>query len=174
VRDLVDDGRVRGFMRAFGRAAPAEGTCFLTGGATAVLIGWRSSTIDVDIALAPEQDELLRALPALKEQLRINVELASPAQFIPLPAGWEERSPFVAQEGKLTFRHFDLYSQALAKLERAHRRDADDVRAMVDAGLVDPARLRAAYDEIESSLYRFPAVDARAFRARVEEVAAAI
>jgi hypothetical protein len=161
-------------MRAFGRAAPAEGTCFLTGGATAVLIGWRSSTIDVDIALEPEQDELLRALPALKEQLRINVELASPAQFIPLPAGWEERSPFVAQEGKLTFRHFDLYSQALAKLERAHRRDADDVRAMVDAGLVDPKRLRAAYDEIESSLYRFPAVDARAFRARVEEVAAAI
>ena len=32
-----------------------------------VLLGWRLTTIDVDIELEPEQDELVRALPAIKE-----------------------------------------------------------------------------------------------------------
>ena len=63
---------------------------YLTGGATAVLIGWRESTIDVDIKLVPETDELLREIPSLKERLQINVELASPDQFIPVREGWRK------------------------------------------------------------------------------------
>jgi hypothetical protein len=169
VRELADADRIRRFARELGRAADAEAVAYLTGGATAVLIGWRTTTIDVDVVFVPESDSLLRALPRLKEQLRLNVELASPADFIPLPHGWEGRSPFVAREGPLTFRHFDPYSQALAKLERGHARDLDDVRAMLDAKLVEPRRLRDAFAEIEPWLYRFPAIDPRAFRRRVGE-----
>src|SRR4029450_3378118 len=66
------------------------GRAFLTGGATAVLHGWRASTIDVDVVFRPESDALLRAIPALKEGLELNVELASPAHFIPELPGWEE------------------------------------------------------------------------------------
>jgi len=173
VRELADAVRVRAFMRALGAAARSEATCYLTGGATAVLVGWRAATVDVDIALEPDLDELLRELPRLKDSLAINVELASPRDFIPVPDDWRERSPFVAREGKLDFRHFDLRAQALAKLERAHDRDLDDVRALIEAGLVDRRELRAAYAAIEPSLYRFPAIDPRAFRRRVEEAAAA-
>ena len=68
----------------------------------------------------------------------------------------------------MTFRHFDPVAQALSKLERGHDRDLDDVRAMLDRGLLDRGALRAAFDEIEAELYRFPAIDARAFRRRVE------
>jgi len=171
VREVADAERIRAFMRGLGRAARTDGTCYLTDGATAVLVGWRATTVDVDIALEPEQDELLRALPRLKEELRVNVELASPGDFVPLPRGWEDRSPFVAREGLLTFRHFDLYAQALAKLERGHGRDLADIAALIDAGLVEPSRLRALFDEIEPDLYRFPAVSPAAFRARVEAVA---
>jgi hypothetical protein len=156
-------------MQALGAAAPQEGTCYLVGGGTAVLLGWRPTTIDVDIELDPEQDELLRALPAIKNDLQINVELASPRHFIPLPAGWEERSPSVGREGLLTFKHFDLYSQALGKLERGHAQDLEDARVMVERGLVEIDRLRSAYDEIEPQLYRFPAIDPADFRGRVEE-----
>lgn len=156
-------------MQAFGAAAPREGTCYLVGGATAVLLGWRPTTIDVDIELDPEQDELLRALPAIKDELRVNVELASPRHFIPLPAGWSERSPSVGHEGRLTFKHFDLYSQALAKLERGHAQDVEDLRIMLDQGLVETDRLRASFDEIEPLLYRFPAIEPADFRRRVEE-----
>lgn len=159
-------------MRALGAAARSEGTCYLTGGATAVLMGWRDTTLDVDIKLDPEQDEVLRELPRLKDELELNVELAAPGDFIPLPTGWEERSLPAAREGPLSFRHFDLYSQALAKIERGHTQDLDDVRTMLEQDLVDPARLRAYFDEIELHLYRFPALDAADFRRRLEDALA--
>ncbi len=169
MREPATAERVRQFMRALGAAATEDGVCYLVGGGTAVLLGWRETTIDVDIELDPEQDELLRALPRIKAELRINVELASPREFIPLPTGWEERSPSVTRHGNLTFKHFDLLSQALAKLERGHAQDLEDVTAMVAGGLVEPARLKAAFDEIEPQLYRFPAIDPADYRRRVED-----
>jgi hypothetical protein len=160
----VDVERLQSFMRAVGRAAEEEGICYLVGGATAVLLGWRGSTIDVDIRLEPEQESVLRALDSVKRRLRINVELASPADFLPLPGDWRERSLSVGREGRLTFVHFDLYAQTLAKLERGHARDLADVHAMLDRGLVEPERLRSMYEEIEPELFRFPAIDRVRFR----------
>lgn len=167
MREPVDAARVRRVLNALGRAAERELRVYLVGGTTAVLYGWRASTVDVDLALRPDDDALLRAIPGVKERLRVNIELASPADFIPLPPGWEERSPFVARVGRAAFHHFDPYAQALAKVERGHRRDLDDVAAMVARGLVDPARARALFAAIEPDLYRFPAVDAASFRRAV-------
>src|SRR3954469_19806284 len=169
VRELADAERISRFMAVLGHAARHDGVCYLVGGATAVLLGWRATTIDVDLRLEPEQDDVLRALPRLKEELSTNVELASPADFIPLPRSWRERIPLVEREGRLSFRHFDLYSQTLAKLERGHARDLEDVREMLARGLVESGRLRACFAEIEPELYRFPAVDPADFRRSVEE-----
>ena len=157
-------------MRALAEAAEAAARVYFTGGATAVLIGWRSSTIDVDIKIVPEHDHLYRAIPRIKESIQINVELACPADFIPVPPGWEDRSPFIASEGRLFFHHFDLYAQALAKVERGHSLDIADVQEMLRRGLVEPARAWQYFQGIEADLYRFPAVDARSFRRAVEEV----
>jgi len=157
-------------MEALDAAARAPARVYLTGGTTAVLLGWRASTIDVDLKLVPEHDALLRAIPELKDRLRINVELASPADFIPVPAGWEDRSLFVAQLARLSFHHFDLYAQALAKVERGHSQDQADVREMVARGLVRPAEALAYFDRLEPDLYRFPAIDGASFRRAVEEM----
>jgi hypothetical protein len=169
MRRLADAERIRRFMRALGDAADVPARVFLTGGATAVLVGWRASTIDIDIKIAPESDRLFRAIPSLKEQLHINIELASPDDFIPVPPGWEERSPFVVQEGFLGFHHFDLYAQALAKLERGHAQDVADVREMLRRGLIVAAPARAYFDRLEPDLYRYPAIDPATFRAAVIE-----
>jgi hypothetical protein len=134
-----------------------------------VLLGWRGTTIDVDLKLVPEQDAVLRAIPGLKDELQVNVELAAPGDFIPLPTGWEERSLLAEQGARLVFYHFDPYAQALAKLERDHARDREDVHALISSGLVDPQRLRGYFEEIEPQLYRFPAIDPPAFRERVEQ-----
>jgi hypothetical protein len=168
MRRLADAGRIRELMRALGREAQQPGQVFLAGGATAVLLGWRDTTLDVDLKLVPDQDRVLRAIPALKESLALNVELASPDDFIPVPAGWEERSPFIAQEGRLTFRHFDLSSQALAKIERGHAQDVSDVAEMLARGLVSREQLRRDFAAIEPVLYRYPALDAASFRRAVE------
>jgi hypothetical protein len=69
---------------------------YLTGGATAVLAGWRDSTVDIDVRFEPDSDAALSRIQDLKEELEVNVELASPLDFLP---------------------DFDLYSQALSKID---------------------------------------------------------
>jgi len=170
MRELADATRIERFMRELGRAARREGRVYLTGGATAVLSGWRESTVDVDMKLIPDNDDLLREIPRLKESLDLNVELAAPSDFIPLPPGWEERSPLIRVEGKLSFHHFDPVAQALSKAERGHAQDRQDIKQLIASGLVDPAEAKAQFETIEPELYRFPAIDPRAFRASVEEL----
>lgn len=170
MRPNVDAERIRALARALARLATHDTTLYLTGGCTAVIQGWRSSTIDVDLRIEPESDELLRRLVELKEELQINIELASPPDFIPELPGWRERSPFVLGEGRVTVRHFDLYSQALSKIERGFEHDLADVRSMIADGLVAPQVALLLFDEIEPLLFRYPAIDAASFRRRVEEI----
>jgi len=169
VRGLVDAAGIRRFMQALGRAARRPARVYLTGGATAVLAGWREATIDIDLKLVPDDNALLRAIPELKESLQVNVELAAPIDFVPVQDGWEDRSRFITQEGPLAFYDFDLVAQALAKIERGHERDRGDVREMLERGLVTPAALRAAFEVIEPQLYRYPAVDPATFRRALDE-----
>jgi hypothetical protein len=171
MRPLTERDRLLRFMHALGDATRAEVRVYFTGGATAVLLGWRSSTIDVDLVFEPERDDVYRAIASLKDTLPINVELASPAHFLPALPGWAERSIFIAREGHASFFHYDLYSQALAKIERAHAQDDTDVRAMLDRGLVERRRLGELYSQIEPQLYRFPAVNAGTLKARVAAIA---
>lgn len=168
MRRAADRSRIATFLNDLGRAARSEATCYLVGGATAVWFGWRESTIDIDLHLEPPADELLRAIQELKERLEVNVELASPADFIPELPGWRDRSPFVARYGRLTVRHYDFYAQALAKIERAHRLDRIDVAEMLRRGLVERDRLRTLFAAIEPHLYRYPALDPARFRGRLE------
>lgn len=159
-------------MSALGREADRAVRLYFTGGATAVLLGWRPSTIDVDVKMEPEADPLFRALPRIKEELEINVELAAPDQFIPELPGWKERSPFIARQGRLSFYHYDFYAQALSKIERGHAKDLEDVREMIARGLVDRSELRRRFEQIEPQLYRFPAIDPKGFRRALEEALA--
>jgi hypothetical protein len=172
MRQLTTEARVRAFMRAIGQVARASGRVYVAGGASAVLIGWRESTIDVDLELDPELEPLLQEIPALKERLEINVEIASPGHFIPELPGWRDRSVFIAREGTVTFYHYDFYAQALSKIERRHVRDDQDLEAMAARGLIEPPRLRAYFAAIEPELYRYPAIDAPTFRRAVEDAVA--
>lgn len=169
MREVADRDRIGRLMRALGIEADTDTRVYFTGGATAVLLGWRGSTIDVDVKIAPESDRLLRAISRIKETLRMNVELAAPDDFIPVPPGWEERSLFIAREGKISFYHFDLYAQALSKIERGHTQDLEDVRAILQMKLIDVQRARDYFARIEPELYRYPAIDPASFRRAMEE-----
>jgi hypothetical protein len=172
MREAVTEPRLRAFMRAIAAEAHEAGRVYLTGGSSAVLRGWRESTLDIDITIVPENDRILRAIPEVKERLQVNVELASPADFVPPLRGWDERSVFIVREGPISFHHFDFYTQALSKLERAHRKDLADVDAMVRDGLVEPNRLLVLFEEVERELYRYPAINPLSLRAAVERLAA--
>ena len=172
MRRVAQREDIEHFITALGREATNPTRLYFTGGATAVLLGWRASTIDVDIHIVPEDDRLLRALPELKESLELNVELACPAHFIPELPQWQERSLFITQEGKLGFFHYDLYAQALAKIERGHALDVTDVEQMFRRALIDPVELTKLFEAIVPHLYRYPAIDPLAFRGAVEQTIA--
>jgi hypothetical protein len=168
MRQKVSVERLEKFMKAIGRAGRKNARVYFVGGATAVLLGWRDTTIDVDVKIIPEADELLRAMPSLKEDLELNIELASPDDFIPPLPGWQERSTYIGKEGQIEFFHYDFYAQALAKIERGHSTDLLDVRKMIERGLIEPSRLKDLFTRIEENLYKYPAIDAKSFRTSVE------
>jgi hypothetical protein len=170
MREVVDRARLQIFLEELSRAVRAPTRLYLTGGASQLMRGLRDSTVDIDFTLDPEHDEILRSMVALKETLKVNVELVSPAHFVPALPGWRERCLFIGQFGKLAVHHFDPYTQALSKIERGHQRDRADVEALIRGGIVEPARLRDLFQEAETELFRYPAIDPRSLKTAVDRL----
>lgn len=168
MRPPVDFARLNDFMVAMGRRTTGAGHIYLTGGATALLHGWRPMTVDVDMKADPEPSGYFESIATIKNELSLNIELACPSDFIPELPNWRERSLFIARHGQVDFSHYDPYSQALSKLERGHSRDLADVDAMLRDGLIRKKMLLGLFDQIEPQLIRYPALDPQSFRDVVE------
>ena len=113
--------------------------------------GLRQQTLDIDISFeVDDQDRsaFVEALRVLQERFSLNIKEASPAGFIPLPAGYRERSPFLGRYGQLEVFHFDLYSTALSKIERGTEGDLDDVLSLLRNGRIEFAVLAGYFEEI--------------------------
>jgi aconitate hydratase len=119
------------FLDRLGASARSPGACFITGGGSALLLGWRETTIDIDLKFDPEPAGVFDAIPGLKRALHINVELAAPSDFLPPLKQWRERSRFIGKYGLVEVYHYDFLSQALSKLERGHAKDLLDVTEML-------------------------------------------
>jgi hypothetical protein len=169
MRPPVQIAKLEALMSAMGRAVTSAGRIYLTGGATALLHGWRPMTVDVDLKADPEPAGLFEAIAVLKDALAVNIELASPSDFIPELPHWRERSLFIARHGLIDFYHYDPYSQALSKLERGHSRDLVDVASMLRSGLIRREFLFQQFLLIEAQLIRYPALDPCSFRQVVED-----
>jgi hypothetical protein len=170
MRRPLDPVRLRQVLDALGRACRGPGVLYLTGGASALLEGWRDSTVDVDIRLDPEPEGCFAAIAQIKEALDVNVELASPADFLPELRGWRTESRLIGRFGPLEVRHYDFRAQVLSKLARGFERDMADARAMLERGLVSCEDLRVALAEMEPRLERFPRVDANRVARRLEQL----
>ena len=168
MRALAIKTKVLEFLHRFAREGRSPVRVYLTDGSSAVLWGWRETTVDIDLRIDPELDEIFRAIPKLKEELSINIELASPSDFIPELPGWRERSVFIESVGELSYYHYDPYSQALSKIERGHEKDVADVKAMFSNQLVKKEKLVELFESIHSNLYKYPAIDEDSFAASVQ------
>jgi hypothetical protein len=157
------------FMQELAAAARSPGKVYFTGGATALLLRFREQTLDIDLKLDPEPEGAFEAIAVLKNTLDLNVELASPDDFIPPAADWRARSRPIASIGQLEFFHYDFSMQALSKLERGHAQDLEDVMSLVRGGYVTAKELQTRFAQIESGLLRYPAIDPLALRKKLEE-----
>ncbi len=156
-------------MREIGKAAQGPGKVFFVGGATALLMDIRDQTIDIDLKLEPEPRGVFESIRNLKERLSVNIELASPDDFLPALPGWQDRSAWIATHGSVDFFQFDLYSQVLSKILRGHGHDLSDARSFVTLGGLSLVELERLFAVVEPLLIRYPAVDANLFRRQVEE-----
>ncbi len=168
MRPPVDLARLNQFMSAMGKKTTGNGRIYFTGGATALLHGWRPMTIDVDMKADPEPSGFFESIASIKNELSLNIELASPSDFIPELPNWRERSLFIARHGQIDFYHYDPYSQALSKLERAHTRDLADVASMLRDKLIRKDLLLKLFIQIEPLLIRYPSLDPYSFRHTIE------
>src|SRR5262249_11861094 len=112
--------KLRRFIEALGNAARGPGRGYLTGAATALIEGWRTMSVDLDLKLDPEPPGVFEAIARLKDEQDISVELAAPDDFVPALPGWQDRSRFVATHGPVSFYEYDPYGQVLAKIARGH------------------------------------------------------
>jgi hypothetical protein len=155
-------------MRELARSAQPKRSyrVFLVGGGTAVLEGWRESSIDADLYAA--QDDIFRDVQSIKERLRLNIELARPEDFVPPLEGTDTRHVFIETVGAVSFYHYDPYAQLLSKVVRGFARDLTDAKALVTSGMVDPKRFEQLVAAIPESIYsKYPRLSPQAVREAV-------
>ena len=151
MRERVDRQRIELFLQRLGQYFPKPGRVYLVDGTTLVYEGLRAQTLDVDITFDVADEDHSRFVAVvrdLKERLLINIEEASPADFIPLPSGFRERSEYIGRYGQLEVFHFDLYSTALSKIERGTEDDFIDVLALLESGRLEMGQLAAHFTEV--------------------------
>jgi Nucleotidyltransferase of unknown function (DUF6036) len=170
MRPGVDKEAIESFLQQLGRTFHKQARLYLAGGAALVHLGVRPGfTQDIDIQVGgTNEGELIVAIQGLIQQMQVNVEFASPADFMPLPSQWETHARFIGRYGMIDVFYFDFYSIALSKIERGNERDIADVKLLVRQGIITLNELDAAYQEVLSHLGkgRYPRITPQRFSER--------
>ncbi|MBV9707698.1 MAG: hypothetical protein JO125_09855 [Chloroflexi bacterium] len=156
MRPNVDKAAIEAFLTRLGQTFHKPGRLYLAGGAALVHLGIRPGfTQDIDIQVAgPHEGDLIVAIQRLILQLQINIEFASPGDFIPLPTQWETNAHYVGRYGTIDVFYFDFYSAALSKIERGSNRDIADVKLLIQKEIITLDELDVAFQEVYTQLGR--------------------
>ena len=147
----VDAKAIEKFLVRLGQCYRLPGRLYLVGGSSLILVAAKASTYDIDISFEVEAEHEAQFIKCVREvgrELDLPVEQVSPAEFLPLPAGYEDRRRYIGRFGALDVFHFDPYSVALSKLERMADKDLNDVISMVQKHVIDPNLLERYFHEI--------------------------
>ena len=170
MRSSVDKTAIEAFLRELGRTFRKPGRLYLVGGAALVHAGVRPGfTVEIDVQVGgTHEGELIVAIQRLIQQMQINVEFASPADFMPLPSDWEMHAQYVGRYGEIDVFYFDFYSIALSKIERGNSRDIADVELLVQQKVIALDELDVAYQEVLAQLGqgRYPKLTPQRFSER--------
>ncbi len=154
MRPKVDKARVEDFLKNLGRNFRKAGRLYLVGGAALVHSGVRpGSTVDIVIEISGENEgEMIDAIQRLIQQMNINIEFASPRDFMPLPKHWLTQSRYIGRYGTVDVFYFDFYSIALSKMQRGSDLDLNDVKLLLQQGMITLEGLDQAYKEVFAQL----------------------
>ena len=174
MRPNVDRPRIEHFLSELGRYFRQPGRLYLVGGAALVHAGIRpgssATTQDIDVEVAA--GDMYQTIGQLKQQLNINIEFASPGDFIPLPHNWQQVSRYVGRYGKVDVFYFDFYSIALSKIERGNARDLQDVTLLLAQKVITLPELDRLAQEIAVQMGKgaYKRLDPHAFLTRYQAI----
>lgn len=169
MRTGLDEPKLRAFIREVGEAAQGPGRVYLVGGATALLLGVREQTVDIELKLDPEPKAIFEGIARIKERLSINGSS-------PRPTCSCRRSP-VGESGASSSRGVGRWSSSTTTSMRKPWRRSSEVTTRT---LPTPARssgsaksmsalLLELFGAIQPDLIRYPAIDPQDFEVRVRE-----
>jgi Nucleotidyltransferase of unknown function (DUF6036) len=174
MRPSVDKTAIESFLEQLGKTFHKPARLYLVGGAALVHMGVRPGTTqDIDIQVGGSNEgEFIVAIQQMIHRLQVNVEFASPVDFIPLPKQWESHTRFVGRYGKIDVFYFDFYSIALSKIERGNTRDIADVKLLIEQGIITLDELDKAYQEVLAQLGkgRYPRITPQRFMERYQAI----
>ena len=138
---------------AVGRRITTPTRLYLVSRTSHLAEGWCDRVPSLELAGDGGRTDLGEAVREEGRALGVNVVWESPADVIPLPAGWEERSlaATIRQKGSgntLEIRHFDPYSVVLRLIARGDEPDYVAALEYVLHGWVEPARLEGLLSEV--------------------------
>jgi hypothetical protein len=155
VRDRTNRARLKLFLREAGRRTRRPIRLYLVGGSVLTDLGLRAATIDIDYVVDADDPAALAefkvVMRQLKRELDLNIEPASPADFIPVPKDAFVRSRFVGRYGALSVYYYHLPSLVIAKVARGFEQDLADAERLIRAGEVAWADVETTWQEIRAS-----------------------
>ena len=155
---MIDQQLIHHFLNRLGQCYRYQGVIYLVGGSSLALVAAKVTTFDIDLTYEVPNEHhtlLIGCLQQLSREMNVPIEQASPADFLPLPAGYENRRVYIGRFGLLNVFHFDFYSIALSKLARGNQKDFVDVQAMIQKGLITLPKLEFYFAEILPQLASF-------------------
>ena len=140
-------------IAAVRRSVAAPARLYLVSRTSHLAEGWCDRVPAFELAGDAGRAELGEAVREAGRALGVDLVWESPADVIPLPAGWEERSrpAMIGQGGTgnaLELRHFDPYSVVLRLIARGDEPDYVAALEYVLHEWVEPARLEGLLGEV--------------------------
>ncbi len=155
MRQRTDRARLIRFLRALGQHLRKPVRFYLVSGSVMIDLGLRSATLGIDYAADADDPaalaELEQAIRRLKNELDVNVEPASPADFLPIPTYALTRSTFIGRYGQVSVYHYHLASLVIAKVARAFEQDLDDAEQLLRSGEVAWQEIEDTWSDMRSS-----------------------
>jgi hypothetical protein len=142
------------------RSVSAPARLYLVSRTSHLAEGWCDRVPALELAGGAGSDELGEAVRKAGRTLGVGVVWESPADVIPLPGGWQERSlatdlsaglsavASAEAENVLDVRHFDPYSVVLRLIARGDEPDYVAALEYVLHDWVEPARLEGLLAEV--------------------------
>ena len=128
---------IREYLERLGEQYSNPFQLYLLGGSGLCFLGSQRRTVDIDCGLEAIPDELQRAIEIVARELKMEVEIISIDEFIPLPPNFSERHRDVGKIGNISVYVYDPYSIAISKIARGFETDIQDVLFLIQKGHIE-------------------------------------